>query len=169
MKAWRGRCGVGVWPFHETCSWDSSVIILTYWNLLTILHIESKAAKGKEGMSEDRCASVTEARRLQPWIRAQWRKGDSKLTDPCYTSLPGVKGRWERSFCQCHNEERGWGLPGDIWGGKKSGWIDSRKREGEEEHQDRKGGIVEGAPPPLKILLPDLQQMHSYLFNENKF
>lgn len=110
-----GRCGADVW----SCSWDFGVIILTYWNLLNILHIESKAAKGREGMSEDRCASVTETRQPQPCIQAQWRKGDSKLTDLCYASLPGVKRRWERSFCQCHDEERGRGLPGDIWGGEK--------------------------------------------------
>lgn len=56
-----GGVGMGLWCFNKTCSWEFSAIILTYWNLLTILDVKSKAAKRKEGRTdEDRCASVTE-------------------------------------------------------------------------------------------------------------
>lgn len=58
------------------------------------------------------CISHGNASRSLKSGEVNWRKGDSKATDPCYTALPGVGGRWERSFCHCHNEERGRGLPG---------------------------------------------------------
>lgn len=46
---------------------------------------------------------------------------DSGVADPWYTCLPALRGRQERSLCQCHNEAGGrWekGYEVDVWGEK---------------------------------------------------
>lgn len=128
------------WCFNKTCSWDFSVIILTYWNLLTVLHIESKAARRNEKWGQ-MCISHRNAPAPALYL-SSLEKGRQQT----HWSVLYIPPRSRREMGEVFLSMPQWGKGGEGYQGiyrKKSGWIDSNceKREGEKEHQERKGWI----------------------------
>lgn len=172
MEAWRGRGGVGVWCFNKTCSWDFGAIILTYWNLLTILHVVSKAARRKEGRNEKRgqmCISHGNAPATAVYL-SSLEKGRQQT----HWSMLYIPPRSRREMGEVFLSMPQWGKGARATGGYMERKVDEltvivkKGRVRRSIRKERVELIIEDTPPPFKILILYLQQTQFELFYYNK-